>query len=560
MSELNLFLAARDLLLVNRTDYEVAYREFTWPKLERFNWAHDYFDRFAQGNSQRALWLVQDDSSEHVLSFEALSRRSNCAANFLREHGVQRGDVVLMMLGNVIPLWETMLAAIKLGAVLIPATNLLTASDLQDRIERGNVRFVITEHTEAGKFEGISNLTMRFVTGADRAGWIRFEESAAYPNEFDDVARDVHAPFLRYFTSGTTSKPKLVEHSQQSYPVGHLSTMYWLGLRPDDVHWNISSTGWAKHAYTLFAPWNAGACSFVLNQARFDARRILRTLCERPITAFCAPPTVWRMLIQEDLAAYAPGSLRELGAAGEPLNPEVIECVHRAWGLTVRDGYGQTETTAQLGNTPQQSVKPGSVGRPLPGYKITLLDPSGAEANQGEIAVSLEQRPIGVLTAYTGDLAKTQEALGQAHYRTGDIAERDADGYFTFIGRADDIFKSSDYRISPFELESALLEHPDVVEAAVVPSPDAARWSVPKAFISARAGAVVSDALAQSILQHARARLAPYQRIRRVEFAELPKTVSGKIRRVELRAFESERDLSIRRPHEWWEEDFTKAE
>jgi acetyl-CoA synthetase len=366
----------------------------------------------------------------------------------------------------------------------------------------------------------------------------------------------VRAPFLRYFTSGTTNRPKLVEHSQQSYPVGHLSTMYWLGLQPNDVHWNISSTGWAKHAYTLFAPWNAQACTFVLNQSKFDARRILKTLATRRITGFCAPPTVWRMLIQEDLTAYQSHTLRELGAAGEPLNPEVIERVHHAWGLTVRDAYGQTETTIQLGNTPQQRVKPGSVGRPLPGYAIALLDPRGAAADHGEIAVKLEPRPTGLLSAYTGDPTKTREALGGTHYLTGDVATRDEDGYFTFVGRSDDIFKSSDYRISPFEVESALIEHPDVVEAAVVPSPDPARWFVPKAFITARPGAVVNEALARSILSYARERLAPYKRIRRLEFGELPKTVSGKIRRVELRAIEQGRDLALRRANEWWEEDF----
>jgi acetyl-CoA synthetase len=557
MSELSRFIAARDALLATRDDYETAYRTFSWPELKHFNWARDYFDAFARGNSKPALWLVHDDGSEDKLSFEALSQRSNRVANLLRAHGVQPGDVILVMLGNVVPLWEAMLAAIKLGAVLIPATNMLTAADVQDRIRRGNVQHVIVDHAEIGKFASIDNLVGRFVVGADQPAWIRFEQAAEHSTDFDDVLRDAGAPLLRYFTSGTTSQPKLVEHSQQSYPVGHLSTMYWIGVQPGDVHWNISSPGWAKHAWScFFAPWNAEACVFVLNQSKFSAERVLTTLSSRAIHTLCAPPTVWRMLIQEDLSAHRPSSLREVVGAGEPLNPEVIEQVRRAWGVTVRDGYGQTETTAQLGNTPGQLVKPGSVGRPLPGYTIALLDVQGRTGAHGEISVALAQRPIGLMSAYSGDASKTEEALGGTHYRTGDVASRDADGYFTFVGRADDIFKSSDYRISPFELESVLVEHPDIVEAAVVPSPDPQRMTVPKAFLVVRPGTTLDDELALSIFRFAQKQLAAYKRVRRIEFTDLPKTISGKIRRVELRELEAARDLTVRRAREFWADDF----
>jgi len=364
---------------------------------------------------------------------------------------------------------------------------------------------------------------------------------------------------LLYFTSGTTAKPKMVLHTHQSYPVGHLSTMYWTGLREGDLHYNISSPGWAKHAWSsFFAPWNAGTAMFVYNQARFDARRILEALGRHSITSLCAPPTVWRMLILEDLAAYRV-HLREVISAGEPLNPEVIERVRSAWGVTIRDGYGQTETTALIGNSPGQPVKPGSMGRPLPGYRVALLGTVGGTAAEGEIAVALQPPPVGVMAGYQGSPEQTAAALGGSAYRTGDLAGRDEGGYFWFIGRTDDVFKSSDYRISPFELESVLMEHEAVAEAAVVPSPDPLRMSIPKAYVALRAGFPPSEETALAILRFARERLGPYKRIRRLEFFELPKTVSGKIRRVELRDREQAHGAQAERgAQEFWEEDFAE--
>ena len=322
------------------------------------------------------------------------------------------------------------------------------------------------------------------MVGADLPGWSRFEEAYAEPDAFvPDGETRATDPLLLYFTSGTTAQPKLVLHTHQSYPVGHLSTMYWIGLREGDVHWNISSPGWAKHAWSsTFAPWNAGATVFGYHYARFEPRRALDTIVRCGVTTLCAPPTVWRMLVGEDLGAW-PVALREVVGAGEPLNPEVIERVRRAWGLTIRDGYGQTETTAQVGNPPGQPVKPGSMGRPLPGYRIVLLNEAGAEADEGEIVLPLDPPPLGLMEGYLDDASRSADALRAGVYHTGDVAERDADGYITYVGRADDVFKSSDYRISPFELESALVEHPHVAEAAVVPSPDPVRLSVPKAFV-----------------------------------------------------------------------------
>ncbi|QLH40720.1 MAG: AMP-binding protein [Defluviicoccus sp.] len=552
------FRDARHFLISHRQDYETAYRDFRWPQLTTFNWALDWFDVYARNNDRTALWVVDENGDETKLSFRELSERSNRVANFLRAQGVRRGDRILLMLGNVVPLWELMLAAIKLGAVVIPATTLLARDDLDDRFDRGGVRHMVTGAADAVKFADIAGDYTRIVVGGEVPGWTGFEDSAAADATFvPDGPTAANDPILLYFTSGTTSKPKLVEHSHQSYPVGHLSTMYWLGLQEGDVHLNISSPGWAKHAWScFFAPWNAGATIFIYNYTRFTAKAVLDTVARCGVTTLCAPPTVWRLFIQEDLASF-PVRLREVIGAGEPLNPEVIEQVRKAWGLTLRDGYGQTETTAQIGNSPGQTLKPGSMGRPLPGYRVALLDLDGNEADEGEIALALDPRPTGLMLGYKDDPAKTDQVTAGGFYRTGDVAQRDADGYITYVGRTDDVFKASDYRISPFELESVLIEHPAVAEAAVVPSPDPLRLAVPKAVVVLVAGERPSAELAEDILRFVRVRLAPYKRIRRIEFAELPKTISGKIRRVELRKHENDmRAHDTRGPSEYWEEDF----
>ncbi|MFZ1413677.1 MAG: AMP-binding protein [Defluviicoccus sp.] len=552
------FLAARDFLVTHRDDYEAAYNGFRWPELDHFNWALDHFDSMAANNSRTALWVVNEDGGEVKVSFQEMAERSNRCANFLRAHGVKRGDRMLLMLGNVVPLWELTLAAIKLGAVIIPATTLLVRIDLIDRFERGNVRHVVVGAQDAGKFADIPGDYTRISVGGAVEGWLDYSDTANYPSTFTaDGPTKATDPLLLYFTSGTTSKPKLVEHSQQSYPVGHLSTMYWIGLREGDIHLNISSPGWAKHAWScVFAPWNAGATVFIYNFSRFNAKAMLETVARCAVTTLCAPPTVWRMLIQEDLSAY-PVNLREVIGAGEPLNPEILEQVHKGWNLTLRDGYGQTETTAQIGNSPGQKLKPGSMGRPMPGYTIGLLDSDGKPAEEGEISIKLDPRPVGLMMGYKDDPEKTREVSAGGWYRTGDVALCDADGYITYVGRADDVFKASDYRISPFELESVLIEHEAVAEAAVVPSPDPVRLAVPKAVITLVQGRTPSAELAEDILRFTRERLAPYKRIRRLEFAELPKTISGKIRRVELRKTENTRQLAGERgPLEFWEDDF----
>lgn len=544
MQSADAFKAARQQLLDLREDYDRAYETFKWPELDEFNWALDWFDDYAKDNDKIALWLVDADGSDYRYSFEQMRQRSNQVANFLRGNGLSRGDTLLIMLDNVIELWETMLAAIKLGAVVIPASTLLSHKDLGDRLARGGVTHILAAEEHVPKFEGVAEGLTRIVAGEPSGQWIGYGASQQSPVTF--VPEGVtHAtdPMLLYFTSGTTSLPKLVLHTHQSYPVGSLSTMYWLGLQPDDIHFNISSPGWAKHAWSnLFAPWDAGCTVFIYRQPRFDAPATLQVIADKGVTCMCAPPTVWRMLIQEDLSAYDV-KLKSLVGAGEPLNPEVISRVEKLWGLRIRDGYGQTETTAQIGNPPAQKMKSGSMGRPLPGYKISLLDAHDKEQNEGEIAIDVrDQRPLGLMQEYRDDPERMAQALHDGFYRTGDVASRDDDGYYWYVGRADDVFKSSDYRVSPFELESILIEHESVAEAAVVPAPDELRLSVPKAYIVLRRDFEPGPEAAKALFAFARARMPPYMRIRELEFAELPKTISGKIRRVELRAHAASKD------------------
>ncbi len=556
---LQAFTQAKQFLLDHRTDYDAAYAGFQWPQLTDFNWALDYFDSMARGNDAPALWIVEEDGREEKLSYAQMSARSNQVANWLRGLGVSRGDRVLLMLGNQRELWETMLAAFKLGAVVIPATTLLVHDDLVDRFERGGVKHVVAGTEHAAKFAAITGSYTRVAVGSSTEGWQPFNAAYAASKDFTpDGPTKATDPLLLYFTSGTTSKPKLVLHSHQSYPVGHLSTMYWIGLQPGDIHLNISSPGWAKHAWScFFAPWNAGACIFIFNYARFKAEVLLGVLEKHGVTVMCAPPTVWRLLIQADLKPWKV-QLRELIGAGEPLNPEVIDQVYAAWGITIRDGFGQTETTCQIGNSPGQKVISGSMGRPMPGYKVVLLDAEDKPADEGEVSLDLSARPLGLMLCYSGDEEKTAEVMRDGHYHTGDVAQRGADGYITYVGRADDVFKASDYRISPFELESVLIEHPAVAEAAVVPSPDPLRLAVPKAYVTLTAGHTAGAELARDILAFCRERLAPYKRIRRIEFAELPKTISGKIRRVDLRKGEAaQRAAGTKGALEFFEEDLT---
>lgn len=528
------YRAARDQVLAGGRTVGT----FAWPRLSgTFNWATDWFDVIARGNDRTALWIVEQDGSEQMVSFAELANRSDRVATWLEQLGVGKGDRVLLMLGNQVELWESTLAVAKLGAVIMPATSALRPADVADRITRGGVRVVIANAADTTKFGAVDGDYTRIVVSAGTAGWHHYAKARDVAAAGPFTARTtVDDPMLIYFTSGTTSKPKLVVHSQVSYPVGHLSTMAWIGVRPGDVHLAISSPGWAKHAWScLFAPWIAEATIFVYNYRRLDAAALLNQVRRAGVTTFCAPPTLWRMLIQADLG-LRPEALREIVAAGEPLNPDVIGRVEQAWGLTIRDGYGQTETTLLVGNLPGRPVKAGSMGCPLPGVPVVLVDPvSGEPADEGEICLDLSADPVNLMTGYLADPERNAAAMAGGYYHTGDIAHRDADGSITYIGRTDDVFKSSGYKVSPFELESVLVEHPAIVEAAVVPQPDDTRLALPKAYIALAADWPANADTARVIMEYVRDRVAPHLRVRRVEFYELPKTISGKIRRVELR-------------------------
>jgi acetyl-CoA synthetase len=535
------YRAARDILVRHRDDYDGAVAAFRWPDVgEQFNWARDWFDSIAVGNPQTALRIIDEDGTDRSYSFAEMAARSDRLATSLAAGGLVAGDRVMVMLGNQVELWESMLAAMKLGAVILPATTALGPNDLADRVVRGAVRHVITNAEQVHKFADIPGDFGRIAIGNAPSPWRPYRLADVAMPTARATATRADEPMLLYFTSGTTSQPKLVQHTHRSYPVGHLTTMYFIGLRRGDVHLNISSPGWAKHAWSsFFAPWIAESTILVYNYSRFDASRFLTMLRQADVTSLCAPPTVWRMLIQAKLGAKPP-MLREVVGAGEPLNPEVIEHVRKQWGVTIRDGFGQTEATALIGNTPGSSVKLGSMGRPLPGIEVEIVDPlTGQPADEGEICLRLDPRPVNLMAGYLGDNGRSGLLSADGYYHTGDVASRDADGYLAYVGRTDDVFKASDYKISPFELESVLLEHPAVAEAAVVPAPDPTRLAVPKAYIDLAAGWSPNRATADAIFAHARQNLAAYQRIRRIEFMELPKTISGKIRRVDLRTREN---------------------
>ena len=561
----DVYAAARDFLLAHREDYDAAVAGFEWPALEGpFNWAIDWFDELARGNDATALWIVEEDGGEEKYTFEQMRTRSDKLAAWLRERGLGKGDAVLLMLGNQVEMWDAMLALMKIGAVISPTTMALGTADLKDRIARAHAKGVICNVSDTGKFywapDSALDLHLLSVGQADGFTDIRAaQERDGAPS--CELVTDVDDPLLLYFTSGTTSRPKLVEHTQTSYPVGHLSTMYWIGLEPGDVHLAISSPGWAKHAWScFFAPWIAGATIFEYNYYRFDAAALLSQMARCGVTTFCAPPTVWRMLIQADLS-HLTKPPRELVGAGEALNAEVINRVRDAWNNTIRDGYGQTEMTCSIGNSPGQPIRPGAMGRPMPGYAVALLDPATETVvegvGEGEICLDLSVHHLGLMGGYYAADDLTAEATRGGYYHTGDIAARDEEGYLTYVGRADDVFKASDYKISPFELESALMLHAAVAECAVVPSPDALRGAVPKAYVHLAAGHAAGPDVARSIFAHCRSHLNGYQLVRIVEFVDtLPKTVSSKIRRVELRSAEAERVASGDREGQFFDRDF----
>ncbi len=541
--------------MANMTDYEAECANFRLSIPSEYNFAFDTIERWAAvPNKLAMLWLGQN-GEERRITYDDFAARSNQVANALAALGIGQGERVLLIANRIPEWWETMLGLMKLGAVAVPGTVQLTAKDIAFRAGASGATTIITDAPNADKFDAVREqcpfVTHAILIGDERPGWVNYETTVArqsprYARHFTKSSD----PCLIYFTSGTVGNPKMVLHSH-AYPLGHTITgKYWLDLTPNDLHYNASDTGWAKAAWSsLFSPWLMGAALFVQDaRGKFNPKELLELLTRYPVSTFCAPPTVYRVLVQEDLSQYRFAALRHCVGAGEPLNPEVIDAWRNATGITIRDGYGQTETVLVCGNFPPLEVRPGSMGKPSPGYDLSVIDDEGNElppGKEGDIAIrTTPNRPPGLFQGYYQNPEATQRAMRGNWYITGDRAYKDEAGYFWFVGRADDVIISAGYRIGPFEVESALVEHPAVVEAAVVASPDPTRGEIVKAFVILAQGYAPSDELVTELQDYVKNVTAPYKYPREIEFVDsLPKTISGKIRRVELREMERQKKL-----------------
>ena len=533
----------------NLTDYEAAVRDFRLEVPARFNFARDVIGRWAEDPAKLAmLWLGQN-GDERRITFRQFAEGSDRFADVLRRHGIRSGDRVMVQLHRVPEWWEVLLGCLKAGAVAVPGTVLLTPKDIQYRTNLAEGVAYVTDADGAAKVDQVraecpSLATLLQVGGEAGRGWLDFDREMSSAGAAPAVDTASSDPSLIYFTSGTVGNPKMVLHTHASYPIGHQITGgLWLDLRPDDLHLNLSETGWAKAAYSsLFGPWCMGAALFIQDaRGRFSATETLDLLERYPITTFCAPPTAYRMLVLEDLSRRNPRALRWCVGAGEPLNPEVIETWQRGTGHLIRDGYGQTETVILCANFPPLEVRPGSMGKPSPGMTVAVIDEDGRALpadSEGDIAVRFRpERPVGMFREYWRNPEATEACKRGDWYVTGDRAYVDGDGYFWFVGRADDVIISAGYRIGPFEVESALIEHPAVAETAVVAKRDTMRGTIVKAFVILAPGHSGSDQLTQELQEHVKKVTAPYKYPREIEYVtELPKTISGKIRRVELRS------------------------
>ncbi|PXA77227.1 AMP-binding protein [Auritidibacter sp. NML100628] len=541
------YRAYRDDLLRLREDLDQARKSFSWPEIDHFNFTSDWFDQLAADpvrGDQPALIIANEAGVDISLTFRELAERAARVAVWFQSLGMGRGDKLMVMLDNQVELWEAMLAAIKLGVVVLPTTTMLAPQAIISRLERAQVRWAMTNTDNLDKFANCADQLDGLITTGEATDQAHGFTREATGELTDPGLTDAAETMLIYFTSGTTSEPKMVTHTQYSYAVGHFSTLYWMGLRPGDVHLNIASPGWGKHAWSsFFTPWIAEATILVFNYRRFDPEALMELMDRQQVTSLCVPPTVWRMLIQADLTQLSTPPTVAL-SAGEPLSASIIEHVRRDWGVDIRDGYGQTESTLQIANTPGQELTPGALGRPLPGYQVELMDQDTEDIisgpGEGQVVLRLDPRPGGLTPGYYRDDERNAEAFSQGVYRTGDVMKRDESGVYTYVSRADDLFKASDYKLSPFELESGLIQHPAVLEVAVVPSPDAIRMAVPKAYIVLAQGYEPTEETARSIYEFGRETLPPYGRVRRFQFSQLPKTISGKIRRVQLRRQEQE--------------------
>ncbi len=566
-SDVGKFLEARDFLL-NVKSYKEAYENFKWPDIKEFNWAIDYFDKMAENNKDLALIWVNENCDERKITFEEMSKKSSKVANFLKDLGLKKGDRAFLIMEAIPEGHELTLALMKAGGVYIPGATILPSKDIEDRILRGNIKFVITQDQYVDKIIKVDKSVLEKVKliniGKEKIdGWINYNESDKYDDTYiQSEPTYADDECYLFFTSGTTAKPKLVIHTH-IYPVGHLTTMYWVNARKGDIHYNISSPGWAKYAWSnIFAPWNAGATAFILQYSKFDADLVLRVLEKYKINTLCAPLSVLKLLTLEDLSKFK-FNLKEVVSAGEPLIPEVVEKVENALGVSIREGYGQTESTCMIANFQGEPRKELSFGQCAPGYYIEILDNNFNKAkagDDGQICVKIKpDKPLGLLYAYDDDEVNNR-VFKDSWYLTGDAAYYDDDGYFFFVGRTDDVFKSLDYRISPFEVESEISVHSAVLEVAVIPTVDDRERIVPKAFIVLKPDYKPGREIALEIFKFIRSNMAPYKRPRSIEFLqEFPKTISSKVMRKDLRAYERELiKEGERRTFEFRETDFAK--
>jgi acetyl-CoA synthetase len=550
------FFDLRDFVLNVKT-YEEAVAGFKWPRITKFNWAIDYFDIMAKGNNKTALIFADTNGKEEKVSFEEMRIRSNRVANLLNDLGLQKGDRVMLIMDSSVEIFELFLGIMKAGGAIIPASTLLSPADVSDRIIRGDVKFVVAHQQyikrvdEAGealyRLKGLicvkePSVECHCESKENIPCWVDYADNKRYDESFESnfITFSTDILFL-FFTSGTTSKPKLVMHPHH-YPLGHLTTMYWLDLKPDDVHYNISSPGWAKFIWSSFlAPWNAGCTAFTLKYDQFDAVKVLEAMEKYQITSLCAPLSVWKLFGNQDFTKYK-FALKKMVSAGEPVNPEISKMAKELTGIELREGYGQTETTAMVGTFPGMTAKPGSIGKVAPGYEVNILDAKldvVSPGQDGQICCAIyPTKPLGLLTAYE-DASRNKDIFKGGWYLTGDTAFQDEEGYIHFVGRVDDVFKSLDYRISPFEVESEIIENPSVMEVGVIPTLDEKRRIVPKAFIVLNVEYTPNRKMALELFRYIRDHIAPYKRPRSLEFmTEFPKTISAKVMRKDLRAYD----------------------
>jgi medium-chain acyl-CoA synthetase len=536
-----------DLRTPNMLDYDKEYKEFKWDRPEYFNFAGEVIDKWAEDPEKLAMLWVDDDGNEERRTFRDISIESKKFANVMAAQGIKRGDVVIVVLPRNVEWWMIFTACIRMGVLIAPGTTQLTTKDVEYRVNTSEAVAVITNNELAEKVDEVTDkcpsLKTKIVITEPRDGWLFYtQEVEKASDQFEAAKTKAEEDCLLYFTSGTTGMPKMTMHSHISYPIGHRVTgKYWLDLKPDDMHWNISDTGWAKAAWSsYFGPWNCGAAQFIHHSDRFDPEVTLNLLQKYPVTTMCGAPTIYRMLVLQDLSAYKFPSLRHCVGAGEPLNPEIIEIWKKATNCVIRDGYGQTETVLLAGSFPCIEPRFGSMGKPTPGIDLHVIDIEGnilPPDTEGDIAIKVKpERPVGLFKEYWKEPDRTASTYRGEWYLTGDRATVDKDGYFWFVGRSDDVILTSGYRIGPFEVESALIEHPAVAESAVVSSPDKTRGEVVKAFVILAPGHSGSDELVKELQDYVKKTTAPYKYPRKIEFVDaLPKTISGKIRRIDLR-------------------------